>query len=158
MHQPTLRPKPRAEKYELVRDYSQELNGISVTVPRGFVYDGATIPPVFWITAYTPFNPMVMGPALIHDWIYYNHQVDRRTADKMLRDLLAINGVSEAKRMGMYQAVRLAGEYYWENDPEDIAYMVRLCRRVQKRPLFDRYRFPQEIILAATAGTASTPV
>lgn len=151
MLQPSLKPRPKEEKYELTRDYSQTLHGVNVTVPKGFIYDGATIPPVFWLTTFTPFNPMVMGPALIHDWLYYNHQVARRTADKILRDLLALNGVPDAKCTGMFQAVRLAGEYYWDNDAEDIAYLARLCRRVKRRPKFEAYRFPAEVLELAFA-------
>ena len=48
LKQPSLKPHSTENKYELVRDYEIEVDGISIVVPKSFRYDGASIPPVAW--------------------------------------------------------------------------------------------------------------
>lgn len=145
MNQPTLRPVPSKDFYEVVRDF--ELVGFNqeVVVPKFFQYDGASIPPIGWQATYTPFHPDVMAAALVHDWIYYTHQVSRNKADDLLFDLLRANGVGRFKANTMWLAVKTAGEPFWENDKDDVVFLLDLCRRLRGRPNFDKYHFPQEI-------------
>lgn len=149
MQQPTLIPVPHTEKYEVVRDFEVQVENITVVVPRFFRYDGASIPAPAWQIIHSPFNPLVMGPALVHDWLYYNHQVDRETADDIFEALLRQNGVESGKRFVMWAAVRTAGNLYWDNDSYDIEDMIRLCRKVQGRKNFNKYCFPQDVVQKA---------
>jgi len=75
-----------------------------------------TIPSLGWQAVYTPFDPIVMPPALVHDWLYSNHQVSKEDADTILRQLLKGNGVPSLK-VDVYlpapcsSSVRLRGEH-----------------------------------------------
>lgn len=152
MKQPTLKPIPAENRYELLRDYELVIDGIEIVVPKSFRYDGASIPPAAWQLTYSPFNPDVMLPALIHDWLFYIHQVDREKTDDIFFKLLRRNRVDYLKASAMWGAVRLAGEFFWDNDEEDIAMLVKLCRRVKNRPNFDKYQFPPEVIELTGTG------
>lgn len=146
MKQPTLKPIPTENRYELIRDYDLVIDDIEVVIPKSFRYDGASIPAAAWQLTYSPFNPDVMLPALIHDWLFYTHQVNRDKTDDIFFKLLRRNGVDYLKASAMWGAVRVGGGLFWDNDEEDIAMLVRLCKRVQNRPNFEKYQFPQEVI------------
>lgn len=146
LKQPTLKPIPNGvERYELLRDYKVEAEGVSVTVPQYFRYDGASIPKPAWQLIYTPFHPDVMAPSLVHDWLFYSHQVDRRKTDDIFYTLLKKNGVSNLMANTMWVAVRTSGFLSWKNDEEDIEDLVKLCNKVRNRPDFDAYHFPSEV-------------
>ena len=144
--QPNLRPVPNGNKYELLRDYGTTVDLVDIVVPRFFRYDGASIPPIAWQIIYSPFHPDVMLPALVHDWLYYNHQTDREQADDIFYYLLKDNGVDDYKCSTMWQAVKVGGEYAWENDEDDINYLLKLREKVKDRPNFNRYVFPPEVL------------
>ena len=147
LKQPFLVPHAIDDNYELSRDYRLEIEGVTVVVPKYFRFDGASIPAPAWLFSYTPFHPDVLLPSLIHDWLYYNHQTDRDTADDIFYALLRGNGVSNLMANAMWGAVKVGGGLVWDNDEEDDEMLVRLCRKVYRRPNFDRYRFPDEIIV-----------
>ncbi len=146
LKQPTLTPHSQENKYELVRDYEIEVEGVKIVVPKFFRYDGASIPAVAWQLTFSPFHPDVMLPSLIHDWLFYNHQEDQDTTDDIFYRLLRDNGVNYLKASTMWAAVRTGGKLFWDNDREDKAMLVSLCKKVKGRPNFSRYKFPQEII------------
>lgn len=144
--QPTLAPLPKENKYRLVRDFAIEVEGVLVVVPKYFRFDGASIPPAAWQLTYSPFHPDVMLPALIHDWMFYNHQENREVTDDIFYRLLKDNGVSDLKASAIWAAVRTAGELFWKNDEEDKKLLLWLCKKVKGRPNFDHYQFPPSII------------
>jgi hypothetical protein len=146
MRQPKLIPTQRDDgvwEYQLVEDYAFQVAGQDIAVPPGFGYDGATIPSIAWQAIYSPFDPVVMGPALVHDWLYHAHgNITREQADLELRDLLIGNGVPENKAQVIYAAVRVFGEHYWLNTPADLAYLKTLYHRLAASPHVQKYRFP----------------
>lgn len=117
--QPKLTPRPKENLYELIEEYSYKctVDGetLLITIPAGFIYNGASIPAIGWLVTYTPFHPDVMVPALIHDYLYGDHSlgIDRYTADSILYQMLVENGVKEITAEIMYQAVRAAGSAFW---------------------------------------------
>lgn len=38
-------------------------------VPAGFLTDGASVPPVFWIVVGHPYSPSSLRAAVLHDWL-----------------------------------------------------------------------------------------
>lgn len=149
----TLMPKrnesSREWEYELVQDFEITYRNETIIVPKYFSYDGATIPTFAWQAIYSPFHPIVMEPALVHDWLYSNHQVSRSDTDKLFRKLLENNRVPEIKVRAMYHAVDLAGEAYWENSKSDIKYLASLYRKLRDEGVdVDKYKFPPEVIEA----------
>jgi len=94
-------PSEQNEKtlYLLLEDFT--FNGI--TVPKGFVTDGATIPRIFW-----PILPPVdkyMPAAIVHD--YMLTQTSRREADTLFNDTLKLLRIKRYRRWLMYGAVRI---------------------------------------------------
>lgn len=91
-----------------------------VTVPSGFVTDGASIPRVFW---------NIMGPqgqwfyaAIIHDFLYSVHsntrfRATRLEADEIFLDAMKDLGVPWLKRHTIYRAVRLFGWACFKKKP-----------------------------------------
>lgn len=146
MHQPSLYPVPEANKYEVAEDFEYNDNEVTVVVPRYFRYEGASIPSYAWQLVHTPFSPLVMMPALIHDWIYYNHQIEREKADALFFALLKTTGVSAFKRSIIKFAVKLTGANYWKNEERHILELVEIAEKLRDRPNFDRYHFPEEVL------------
>lgn len=150
--QPNLGPVPRLNQYQLKRDYEITVEGFDIVIPRGFEYDGASIPSAAWQVTYSPFHPDVMLPALVHDWLFYTHITGddgQEAADDIFYKLLRQNEVSYLKANAMWAAVRTAGHLFWDNDEEDMEKMVALCKKVKDRPNFKRYKFPKKIRKAA---------
>lgn len=144
--QPSLNPVPDKNKYELAMDYELVMNGVEIVVPRYFNYDGASIPALAWQLTYPPFHPDVMLPSLIHDWLFYNHQVDRKTTDEIYYGLLRNNGVHRVKAKAMWGVVRMLGGFAWDNTDEHTDMLVALCNRVRHHENFERYVFPADVI------------
>ncbi len=133
----------KAWEYELLEDVSYLYKGEVLIVPQFFSYDGATIPSLGWQAVYTPFDPIVMAPALVHDWLYSNHQVSKDDADTILRRLLKGNGVPSFKVDVIYRAVKFFGEAAWENTAEDLKYLRWLKKKLSDAGVnVDKYHFP----------------
>ncbi|HEX7939076.1 MAG TPA: DUF1353 domain-containing protein, partial [Gemmatimonadaceae bacterium] len=130
-------------EYELLEDVAYQAPNRVVLVPRMFSYDGASIPSWAWRVIYTPFDPIVMLPALVHDWIYLSHEVTKPEADLVLRDLLRRNGVPGWRQFLIYWAVRLAGAFAWRNSAQDLAYANWLKGQLYAAGVdVSRYRWP----------------
>ena len=106
---------------ELVEDYPVCIEGENFIIPKGFKFDGASVPRALWsITGICPFG-YVLPAAIIHDWIYTqkgkideNISYTRKQADEIfvqhLIDLDLINPIFE----GGYRAVlRVFGTPRW---------------------------------------------
>lgn len=89
----------------------------TITVPCGFLTDGASVPRVFW-GIFDPWGPYFPA-ALIHDWLYSRSSTgrvtcDRATADAVFLEAMERIGVGWAKRRIIYRAVRLGGWASWK--------------------------------------------
>jgi hypothetical protein len=56
--------------------------------------------------------------AVVHDYLYSTHQVDRATADAVLREASAVTGVPWWRRQLMWAGVRMGGASHWDPQPE----------------------------------------
>ena len=119
------------EAYEVIRDISITYKRTKITVPKFFQYDGASIPPFAWQLIGTPFNPQFMIAAVFHDWLYHTHQFDRETSATIFYELLIRDKVRKTKAVIMHNFVKQFGEWYWENDKDDRAYLKRLRLRIE---------------------------
>jgi hypothetical protein len=126
-------------QFVLGEEFSQVLkNGDIVTVPKGYVTDGASIPRIFWSTFIGgPFSSTALWAALTHDWRY---DVNRREValdylipgdsrafalkmeecernstkaevDKDFYDGLRAAGLGRIRSSLMYLAVRIGGSW-----------------------------------------------
>ena len=96
----------RELKVELI-DKTKEKN-YTFTIPKGYKWDGATIPKIFWRIIGSKTDSAFLIPSLIHDVLCENHNYvenDRYFADKVFERLLYCAGVSDFKRWLMFNSV-----------------------------------------------------
>lgn len=97
----------------------------SVTVPRGFVTDLASIPPV--LQSLIQQNGPYLLPAVVHDYLYWKQTCTRAQSDRLLLLAMIENKVSKAHRTAIYDAVRAAGGFAWTgNTTERSEHLVRI--------------------------------
>ena len=148
MNQPSLSPVPEKDLFVVDYDFVVKLDNLNIVVPGYFLTDGASIPKIARPFTYEPFHPRVLAAAVVHDWLYHNHQFTREKTDKILYDLLIINHANDIKAGMIHEAVRRFGGWYWDNDPDDMVKLAQLYCLAKKSPRFTEYHFP-EIGIAA---------
>ncbi len=137
LQQPDILPISE-EDYILDENYAYEwdINGIPqrINIPKGFIYDGASVPRLLWsVSGLTP-DGLIRAAALVHDWIYnfegmlpegsYQYFQDgqwkqvhgkwkRKDADRLFARMMKEANVPKWKRQLAYQAVRWFGRAYW---------------------------------------------
>ena len=84
-----------------------------VSVPKGFVSDGASLPRSAWRVIGHPFSCRYLAEAVCHDWLYHTGKLGRAEADKWF-----YNAIRGKKRFWLrsklvYIAVRLFGHVAW---------------------------------------------
>ncbi len=94
---------------EMTNDFRFHSSRGTITVPQGFITDGASIPRIFWniLSPYGEYFPA----ALIHDFLYSSRRtvITRATADAIFLEGMEVVGVPWLKRQTIYRAVRLFG-------------------------------------------------
>lgn len=78
------------------------------TIPKGYCYDGATIPRLLWRVIGSKTDNTFLIAALVHDAICENHHYvdcDRNFSSLVFRELLIAGGVGKVKAQIMYLAV-----------------------------------------------------
>jgi hypothetical protein len=81
-----------------------------VTIPAGFMWDGASVPRVFWFIM-PKFGENSVA-FLMHDFLYSRyapHSLSRLEADQILREDLIQLGVGKVRAALVYRTVRLFG-------------------------------------------------
>jgi Protein of unknown function (DUF1353) len=90
-----------------------------VTVPKGFVTDFASIPRVFW-SLLRPDGDYTY-PAIIHDFLYWQHHLPRATADEIFRFAMQDFHIDQSTVAVIYNAVRLGAGKAWLKNSSDKA-------------------------------------
>jgi hypothetical protein len=139
--------------------YEVGISHDSVTVPRGFVTDFATIPPI--LQSLIQQNGPHLLPAVIHDYLYWRQTCTRDQADQIFLLAMTENKVSTAERTAMYQAVRAVGELAWaSNRGERAAGLIRILpesrMRVPTLTTWPDYR--QLLLKAGVADGSGEPI
>jgi len=101
--------------WELIDDFVVKLDGKEITVPDGFVTNGASVPRIFWNIC-APISGAFGEAAVVHDWGYskrsnFNNKED---VDKILFDIGMENGASYFRALLVYLAVKIFGHKYWK--------------------------------------------
>ena len=103
---------PESDKYRLSE--STIIEGVKIA--KGFEWDGASIPKLFWTEIGSPFSPKFMAPSMVHDYLYVvgdKSGYSRKEADKLFKKLLIANGVSKELAETMYAGVRIGGKSHY---------------------------------------------
>jgi hypothetical protein len=85
-----------------------------VKVPKGFVTDLASIPRLFY-SALRPDGEYAYA-AIIHDYLYWDQQTSRETADEIFRLAMVDFKVDKRVAATIYNAVRLGGALSWKRN------------------------------------------
>ena len=104
--------------YILLEDLEVESLGFRIKVLKGFDFDAASIPKMFWSIIGSPFTGNYTTPAAIHDGLYAGEILDRKVCDDIFLDLMKQYKVSYVRRYTMYWAVRLGGGKVWKEHTE----------------------------------------
>ncbi len=92
-----------------VKLFDHEKNKVyDFTIPKGYCYDGATIPKFFWRVIGSNTDNSFLIPALIHDVLCENHHYidnDREFSSKVFNALLEVAEVPAFKRFLMKNSV-----------------------------------------------------
>ena len=102
----------------LSRDVEVEALGYSITVKKGFDFDGASIPKWLWSIYGSPLNGNYVVASLIHDGLYASQKVSKSISDKIFLDVMKQSNVGYVKRTSMYLAVKLLGGKAWKEATE----------------------------------------
>ena len=72
-----------SRKWELMEDYVIDIGGLyKIFVPRGFIFDGASVPKLFW-PVLSPTGILLVG-GLVHDFAYRFAGIIIIDADEMV--------------------------------------------------------------------------
>lgn len=102
----------------LSKDMTVESLGYSVTVKKGFDFDGASIPKWLWSIYGSPLNGNYVMASLIHDGLYASQLVSKSLSDMIFLDIMKQSNVGYIKRTSMYLAVKLFGGKDWNKSNE----------------------------------------
>jgi Protein of unknown function (DUF1353) len=88
------------------------------SIPKGFVSDGATIPPVLW-NILSDTSPDILYPSFAHDLLYSVHGklpgiwLTRDKCDNVIREQMKALGAPAWKYDSVYRALHLFGGIAW---------------------------------------------
>jgi hypothetical protein len=91
--------------------YQSDVAKQTITVPFGFQTDLASVPRLPLV--YDLCGDTASQAAIVHDYLYSTHLVDRATADAVLREASVVKGVPAWRRWLMWAGVRIAGGARW---------------------------------------------
>jgi len=118
------KPSTKGNYRKTTQLFSTTLDNYSINIPNDFLYDGASIPRVFWAITGGSFYSLYDTPACVHDYLYRdnsgpNKDVTRKEADVIFKRLLQRNGVSRFKSKLFYLSVRVFGAFSWKKKRVD---------------------------------------
>ena len=109
--------------WEVTQDWKYNVDGTDYVIPKGFTFDGASIPK-FLRTFFSPVGVLLIG-GLVHDYMYkYTHckpvsakgallVVDQKKADQIFRDInIVVNGFYTMNYLA-YWSLRIGGFVAW---------------------------------------------
>lgn len=110
-------------QWQIAKDWHFEVNGQAYVIPKGFIFDGASVPK-FLASWLSPTGILLLG-GLVHDFIYkYETLVlkgkkkcepnfTQKEADELFRDInIEQNGI-HVLNYAAYYALRLGGFVAW---------------------------------------------
>lgn len=98
----------KTNAWELVEPLVWDNNDYKVTVPKGFVFDFASVPWLFQ-KVFPKSGRLYDRASCLHDYVYATKLFDRKTCDKLFYLAMLYDGVAKWRAWLMYIAVRLGG-------------------------------------------------
>lgn len=110
---PSIAPFGDGEMWVLTKSLSYRIGTSQdkIIIPRGFVTDLASVPPIFW--SVLPKTGKYMSAAILHDFLYADQRCSKEEADTILKVEMDIFGVPELQRLSIFKAVDKFGWNAW---------------------------------------------
>jgi hypothetical protein len=123
--------------------YKIGVSNDSLTVPPGFVTDFASIPAA--LQSIIQQNGPYILPAVVHDYLYWKQTCTRAQSDQILLLAMFENNVRAVHRLAIYEAVKAAGSFAWDENARDRAkHLIRIIPpeplRIDANTLWPEYR------------------
>ena len=118
LSQPLLKPCG-AGRFQLYEGIRIARYGAVYEVPKGFVTDGASIPPIFWPLVGHPYSPSSLRAAILHDRMCrapHTHPFDSSEVHAIFFEALRADGVAWLRAWLMWKAVALFGPRFKSRD------------------------------------------
>ncbi len=121
-----LPPGWQRPRWQLIEGFRYAVGSLDapsemIPVPRGFIFDGASVPLPF--RALVPMaHPDYIQAAALHDWMLESGRYTRRYCDRVFHEALGVLGMPGLWRGAMFAAVRI-GAIRWH-----LRRAIRRCR------------------------------
>ena len=120
---PVITKVPSGAWAMLAKDFTVRVWRLEITVYRGFWFDGASIPGLLQGLVGSPWDPLTLAAALVHDWIYASHALWKWLADLIFYALMRRYGVPRRKAIAFWWAVsRFGADAWYGHDGVDNAF------------------------------------
>lgn len=117
--------------FELLADFEYKtVGGSTGLIPAGFWWNGANVPAAFWQFMFSPSDPRILGPSLVHDYLYSTHFYKRSVVDDTFAMYLEKVGAPGYKVSAAKKAVNLFGKKAWKDSDVDKQYMMSLRKLI----------------------------
>ena len=119
----TSQERKSIEKFPFINKTNLDVNLLdkkkgkfyNFTVPKGYCFDGASVPRFFWRVIGSNTDNKFLIAALIHDTLCENHQYvenDRKFSSLVFNALLEVAGVGPFKRFFMKTSVDIYQKFF----------------------------------------------
>lgn len=106
--------KPNGARYRTCDELTVNIDTHEYQVPSGFDTDLASVPKLFW-SVLSPAEAKMMGPAVLHDYMYQcPGELTRRYADDVFYSSLIESDMKSSQAYQMYTITRLFGGKYFK--------------------------------------------
>lgn len=106
--------KGRATKWMVVEDWRVCIDGVWFCIPKGYIFDGSSIPWWLW-WLFPPSYAPAWEASAVHDW-FYSHlyrQVSKTFADAAFRAVMLYDDAPEVVANVFHAAVSRFGKGGW---------------------------------------------
>jgi len=104
---------------DLTADWYVCYDKFQLWIPAGYECDGASIPRFLWSVTGSPYDPLNIEAAFIHDALYLTHAFTREVADEIAFQIWMQSGLPKWKARNRWAAVRSFGYFSWKNTEKD---------------------------------------
>ena len=112
-------------------DYQSDILDITISIAKGFISDGASIPRIFW-NILDPTGPYFQA-AVVHDYLYRCQRLTRHQSDAVLLEGMWVLHCKFREYFIIYVMVRLFGWYAWWKDGKNlIKSNITVGNKIQK--------------------------
>lgn len=116
---------PEKDLIEITEDYVFHYKSNNYWIPKGFRFDGASIPRAFWSIIGSPFHPDYIEAALVHDWCFATWCLNFKETNAVFKRNLKNAGVGYIRRILMWSAVNTVGYYFYRKKEQSIINYIK---------------------------------